>query len=424
MNGSVRKRGNTWSYYFDIGIVDGKRKKKEKGGFKTKKEAETALTAAMAEYNASGAVFTPCEITVADYLDQWFDLYCVPNLKYNTLEGYRRIIENHLKPSFGRFKLVSLQPSVLQEYVNNLKLKGLARGTIVGIASTFGAALNYAVEPLHYLKSNPMQYVKVPKTARKKKERIILSLEDWSRIITRFKNTRFYIPLMLGFYCGLRISEAFALTWDDIDLDQMTLTVNKQLVKRNSGRNMAQILEKGGRVEPRSAWYYSTPKTDSSNRTIKFGDTLCVALRSELKKQKEDELKLGEYYLTYVLKPESDEKGAEIQRLVPVEKGLHSTLKRARLVCVSDDGRITSPDSFKHCAKVVHDELKLAFDYHSLRHTHATILIEGGANVKDVQTRLGHQNIQTTLQTYVHDTEIMEQQSIDIFERAASGKNV
>ena len=66
--------------------------------------------------------------------------------------------------------------------------------------------------------------------------------------------------------------------------------------------------------------------------------------------------------------------------------------------------------------------LHLAFDYHSLRHTHATMLIEAGANVKNVQTRLGHTNIKTTLQTYVHDTEKMGEQSVDLFEKITAVK--
>lgn len=71
---------------------------------------------------------------------------------------------------------------------------------------------------------------------------------------------------------------------------------------------------------------------------------------------------------------------------------------------------------------MIHKELQLAFDYHSLRHTHATILIESGADVKDVQARLGHNNIQTTLQTYVHDTEKMAERSVDIFETAVQAR--
>lgn len=103
MNGGVRKRGKTWSYYFDLGKVDGKRKKKEKGGFRTKKEAEAALAKALNEYNNTGQVFTPSEITVSDYLDQWFHLYCEQNLKYNTQQGHRFNIKNHLKPAFGKY---------------------------------------------------------------------------------------------------------------------------------------------------------------------------------------------------------------------------------------------------------------------------------------------------------------------------------
>ena len=66
--------------------------------------------------------------------------------------------------------------------------------------------------------------------------------------------------------------------------------------------------------------------------------------------------------------------------------------------------------------------MHLAFDFHSLRHTHATMLIEAGTDVKDVQCRLGHSNISTTLNTYVHDTEQMKNQTADIFEQITNRK--
>lgn len=151
MQGGVRKRGSTWSYYFDLGKVDGKRKKKEKGGFRTKKEAEAALAAAMNEYNNAGTVFEPSEITVSDYLDQWYELSCKLNLKYNTQVAYLRIIEGHIKPKFGSYKLKAINATVLQEYANNLKMNGYSKSHIVGILTVFQSALDYAIEPLHYI---------------------------------------------------------------------------------------------------------------------------------------------------------------------------------------------------------------------------------------------------------------------------------
>ena len=422
MNGGVRKRGSTWSYYFYLGKVDGKRKKKEKGGFRTKKEAEQALAAAINEYNNAGIVFEPSEITVSDYLDQWFELSCKLNLKYNTQVGYLRIVESHLKPKFGMYKLKAINPTILQEYANSLKLNGYSRSHIIGILTVFQSALDYAIEPLHYISQNPMKSVRFPKVERKPRERIILTLDEWQQIIDRFRDTRYYIPLMIGFYTGLRISEAFALTWDDIDFDKRTLTVNKQIVKRNFGADVRKVVEKKGKKEQRSSWYFTTPKTPASVRTIPFGETLFNALKQEKALQLRNELKYGEFYTIHVLKKERDEKGNDMYRIVPVQKCVESQLQRVRLICVTENGQYTSTDSFKFSSRVIHRELQLAFDYHSLRHTHATLLIESGANVKNVQARLGHTNIQTTLQTYVHDTEKMGEQSVELFETITNMK--
>lgn len=421
MTGGTRKRGSTWSYYFDLGKVNGKRQKKEKGGFKTKKEAEAALAKAINEYNNAGIVFTSSEITVFDYLDQWYELYCKPNLKYNTQVGYLRIIEGHLKPRFGKYRLKAISSALLQEYANNLKMDGLSKSHMVGILTVFSAALDYAVEPMHYLITNPMRYVKYPKVEKKPRERIILTLEEWGQIIERFPaGSRYHIPLMIGFYTGLRISEAFALTWDDIDFEKREISVNKQVVKRNFGADVRKAIEKKGKKEVKSSWYFTTTKTPSSVRTVKFGETLYRALKAERTEQMKNELKYSEYYIIHVLKKELDEKGNDMLRIVPVQKCINSALPRVHMVCIAENGEYTSTDSFKYCARTIHKELLLAFDYHSLRHTHATMLIESGADVKDVQTRLGHSNIQTTLQTYVHDTEKMKEKSVELFEQATS----
>lgn len=415
---SARKRGKTWEYSFEGAKIAGKRNRITKGGFRTKAEALEAGTKALAEYNNCGQSFTPAEISVSDYLDYWFENYCKVHLKYNTFHGYEGIIRNHLKPRFGQYYLRSLTTAPIQEYVTYLFTQGYARSSIVGIVTTLSGALNYAVEPMKFIQYNPCSYIRYPKQRKKGQERYIISPETFNRIIQRFdESSIYYLPLMIGYYTGLRISEAFALTWDDIDFDTKTLTVNKITVKRNNGQPSHKMKGKEGR-DHKSAWYFGTPKTDNSVRTIKFGDALYHALKNARKKQMANKIRYGEYYTDIYLKPEKDEKGDDLFRLIEIERSIPCAYQPANMICVKENGQYVSTDSFKYCARIIHHELMIDFNYHSLRHTHATTLIENGADIKDVQLRLGHDNIQTTLQTYVHNTELMAGRSVDIFENA------
>ena len=421
-NKNVPDKKPNWEYRFEAAKVDGKRKHISKSGFRTKKEALEAGTKALAEYNQAGLHFEPSEISVSDYLDYYFDQYVKINLKYNSQLNKVRLYENHLKPSFGTYKLKALNASIIQEYANGLKLKGLSKSSIEGILSSFSVALDYAVEPLHYIPSNPMRYVKLPKIEKKPRERIILEPEEWEKIIDRFQPpSRFYIPLMIGYYTGMRISEVFALTWGDIDFENRTISVNKQVIKRNYGVDVRKVVKIKGKKEEKSAWYFQSLKTNSSERGIKFGQTLYNALLTEYKAQKANELLYGEYFTIQVIKAETDEKNNEIQRIIPVQKCVNPTLPRTHIVCIGENGEYTSTDSFKYPSRIIHHELGMAFDFHSLRHTHATRLIEAGISPKTVQDRLGHQNIETTLQTYVHNTEQMEENAVDVFEKITTG---
>ena len=420
-----KSKAPNWEYRFEAAKIDGKRKHISKSGFRTKKEAEDAGAKALAEYNNAGLKFEPSDMSYADYLDYWFDNYVKVSCKYNTQMAYNQIIEQHLKPALGMYKLRSLTPVLIQEYVNKKFVTGLKKTTLTNIMSVLSGSLRYAVVPARLLTSSPAEYVKYPKKKTNKKEtnRIILSIDDFNKMLDRFeKGNPFRYALLIGFHTGLRIGEVYGLTWDDIDFDERTLDVNKQAYKRNYGVDVRRVMKQKGKREEKSAWYFGDTKTLSSTRKIKIGDTLIKELREYKAIQAQNELFYGEYYTQIFMKKEKDEKGKDIYRLIEVEKSVPVGLPQANLIMRKENGQYSSSDSFKYAARVIHYDLGIAFNFHSLRHTHATTLIEGGVSPKAVQARLGHENIETTLQTYVHNTEAMEQTAVDVFEKTLSTK--
>jgi site-specific recombinase XerD len=87
-----------------------------------------------------------------------------------------------------------------------------------------------------------------------------------------------------------------------------------------------------------------------------------------------------------------------------------------------ENGNLVTPESIKYCSRVINYELGIQFNFHALRHTHATMLIEHGANLKDVQTSLGYSKLSTTMDTYAHAQKKMATDSVDIFEKILKRK--
>jgi integrase len=404
MDGCVRKRGDKWYYGFEAGSINGKRKRIERAGGRTKKEAEAALRKALEEYENAGLHFEPSEMSVSDYMDYWFNNYVLINCKYNTRCGYEMIIKNHVKPALGIYKLKSLTPAILQEFINGKYLSGYSKNHLTNMYTVLNGSLKYAVHPCNFTKDNPMQYVKYPKYehSRLETDHKIISKDDFNKIIERFTpGTTFYISIMIGYYTGCRIGEVAGLTWNDINLEKGIINVNKIIYKR--GKN----------------WYFGSTKTESSVREIKIGKTLIDALKQHKKWQLENKVKYGQYFMQqYESKEISDNE--RLRRIYSLESSLNSKIGNPiSMICTKENGDMMTPETFKYASRVIHCDLGLVFNFHALRHTHATTLIENGANIKDVQTRLGHNKIQTTLDTYTHSTENMASQSVEIFEKAS-----
>ncbi|MFS1214919.1 tyrosine-type recombinase/integrase [Enterococcus lactis] len=372
MRGSVRKRGKRWYYYFEDINDDGSRKKVEKVGGDTRSEAEAALRKVLSDIDETGQYFLGTDTRVKQYLDFWMEEYVKLNLKYNTYENYRFTIKNHINGYLGKKKLTDLSPALLQNFINAEFKKGYSKKTMTITHSVLKNALNMAVYPWGLIKQNPMLYVKIPKYEERpttKKDLKIISLEDFDHMLEITPEGHpFYIPLNIGFYTGMRVGEVCGLTWDNVDFSNGTITVEKQMVK-NDGE-----------------WVYGTPKTSSSNRTIFIGQTLLAILKKHKKQQLENRMKYGKLYID------------------------------SNAVCTKEDGELVTPSVVKWNTRRISNALSLSFNFHSLRHTHATLLLENGAKMKEISERLGHSRISITMDTYSHVTDKMRNETVDIME--------
>lgn len=155
----------------------------------TNKEAQEALRIALNEYEICGSVVDESNITTIDYFDYWYKEYVLINCKYNTQEHYKRVIKNYIKLYLGVYKLKSLAPAILQEFINQKDLSELSKSSIDNFHRVLSGALKSSVYPYLFIKENPMQYVKLPKDnnlKRSKEDLKITSIKGFNKIINIF----------------------------------------------------------------------------------------------------------------------------------------------------------------------------------------------------------------------------------------------
>lgn len=269
------------------------------------------------------------------------------------------------------------------------------------ILKVLKTSLNYAADVVGFIKENPALKVKLPRYDIPDSDPAhIFSKEEIKIILERFKkNHCVYYAFLTAYYTGLRVSEVFGLTWDDIDLENKKLTVNKNILKKNQagathGRHIS------GKAT--TMWFFGTCKTKSSYRTIDIGDTLVNALKEYKKEQEENKLEYGDYYMKHYAKiVKNTYTNQDETKIINAYKEIEVALPEVNLVFVKNNGVFEGTDSCKYPFKVIHYELGINCRFHDFRYTHATRLIEAGADVKAVSKRLGHSTIRTTYEIYV-----------------------
>ena len=366
--GHIRKRNlQDGSYNYQVVVegerdpITGKRDRKYKTVHGTKKEAEREMRQMINEME-SGFSTKPSNMRLSDWMDEWLSLYN-PNIAESTRNGYEERINHTLLPYLGTIQLKSLSTQSIQQWVNTLN-QSLAPKTIKNVFINLNTALNKAVL-LRMIPYNPCEGVVLPKLQKYQAQ--VYNQKEIDMLLKLARGTDMFLLLILALSIGFRRGELDALTWADINFDKNEVNIVKSRYHSKEGR-----------------YKVKAPKTESSIRTVIVSAGVMRELEKELLKRRESMLAQGKAF----------------------------SLKDP-VIC-KKDGTAYHPDAItKKWRRFLKKHNFKQIRFHDLRHTNATVMIQAGVNMKTVQARLGHSNISTTMNIYVHNTKQMDQSAAD-----------
>ena len=386
---SIRKRGRVYQYCFEVGKVNGKRKQITKSGFKTKNEAFAAGQKAYDKF-INGESTTECNMLYSYYLDYWMKEYFEINYKYSTAKRYKESFDK-IKEEMGYYKLSKLTPFILNQVLLKLYQTSTTKEALRNYQKVIKSSLRDATYYFGFIKNNPASDLQIPRVLSfelKKNIRHIYTNEEIEIILNRFKNNKVFIcAFITACYTGMRTGEVFALTWDDIDLDNRVIKINKTVYakdKENKGR-----------------WYLGTTKTTGSCREVYICDTLHSMLCDYKKLQNKYRKEYGKKYKQYIIEEVRNKYGKLVEYKI-----IQTNVKRnyIEMVFTRKDGTYSGTDIIKYPFKIIHHELGINWRFYDLRGSFATISLRNGCKIKDIAEVLGHKRVETTEKYYILST--------------------
>ncbi len=390
MQGSVRKRCScpprrdtrgrllacpkahgSWVFVVDVPASDGaKRRQVMRGGFATRKDAQTALGVVLHQIG-EGEVPASNRQTVSDYLEQWL-VGVEMTLAATAYTNYRLLVRRYVTPRIGPVPLAKVTSARLTALYSELLSAGSRSGgplsptTVRTVHRVLNKAFSDAVRERH-LPANPATWAKLPR-------RIRPELTTWdatqaSAFLTFAANDRLYAAWLLALACGLRRGELAGLRWRDVDLEDGTLAVLNQ---RTLDAHWNVIVK-----EPKG----------TSRRTIDLGPGAVAALRRHRSQTAAERLRAGIAW------------------------------QDSGLVVVRPDGTPFHPDRLTRMFRALSKQAGVPqIRLHDARHSCATLALSAGIHPKVVQQLLGHASWSTTMDLYTHRVPRLQREASGMIE--------
>lgn len=374
MTGITKEKDGSYSYRIKKILPDGRRVDTKKKGFPSMREAKAAREERLLELSGSFSGRLRYDELFSRFLSQ----EAVGSRKYSTLLRYQCLHQNHISPAFGSRFADGITPAEISRFLRDKQLSGLSSAYVSSILKQLGVVFSFALRA-RMLSSNPVEQAVLPRQdiseAHQRQLQVkILSEEEFRLLSERLQGSTSLTPMLLGYFMGLRVSEAYAVRWRDIDWQNATLRVDKQLQYQDH------------------CWCLVPPKSFRGYRVLSMPHALLSHLQDELAAQKQRRKAYGKAY----------KKSSVLLRLTPRQD---EPCLVDDFICVKRNGEFLTPSSAKTITLAARELGLSHYRFHHLRHTHASILANQNVSAVLLKERLGHANVETAWAFYTHANE-------------------
>ena len=394
---TAREKNGRWYYRITVSS-NGRSKYLERGSFKTKEEAITAGKEHELKIKRGENMVIPVSITYGDMANEWITTYAPSIYKQNTINTHKKTLRNYILPVLKDYQVASISTKDLQAIIND-EVPNHTRYGLDKIHSTLAKSFDYGIVS-GYITRTPLDGLVMPlkrsvmaQTLKCSRETKACPKRLINAIFDRFpEGHSCYIPLLLGYRCGLRLGEAYGLLMDDIDRRGKRIIVRRQIQFNDETNEL----------------YFTAPKycNPGEYRVVDLdNDTWRRLMRHITKIESSRPVMNHKQY--YISDNVVNETGGEPIFFLNVRPS---------------DGSYISPRTMQHVGRVIHGKegrfncVDEDWDFHALRHTHASECIAAGMSPESVQKRLGHRNLTTTYRFYIHETEDQSSKAKKILE--------